>query len=57
MPQLLNYLGEDSRSGSLDWGTFAIYTCESSCADSESDPYKTEFIWLQHFKEDSKDED
>ena len=56
MPQLLNYLGEDSRSGGLDWGTFAVYTCKNSCSGGNR-TYKTEFIWLQHFQDVSTEKE
>ncbi|SPR01306.1 unnamed protein product (mitochondrion) [Plasmodiophora brassicae] len=42
MPQLLNVLGDDS----LDWGTIAIWTCESSCG-SGLDGYVEEHVWRQ----------
>jgi len=53
MPQLLNYLGQDSLEGYLDWGTIAVYTCEKSCGEGMK--YKAEFAWQQDFKADDKD--
>lgn len=55
MPQLLNYVGNDSVLGDLDWGTLAVYTCQKHCAEGPS--YKKEFIWQQDFKGDDKDKD
>uniref|UniRef100_A0A1A9UIZ0 Programmed cell death protein 2 C-terminal domain-containing protein n=1 Tax=Glossina austeni TaxID=7395 RepID=A0A1A9UIZ0_GLOAU len=41
MPQLLNYLNDDS----IDWGTLAIYTCSRSCPLSVG--YAEEFVIKQ----------
>ena len=48
MPQLLSELKLDNslEEKSVDWGTLAVYTCESSCSDG-SKSYKPEFIWKQ----------
>ncbi len=58
MPQLLNYVGDDSVLGDLDWGTLAVYTCEQNCGGDDGPAYKKEFVWQQDFKgDDDKDKD
>jgi len=50
MPQMLNYLKLDAGidQESVDWGTLAIYTCETSCdSSSGSSAYKAEYLWRQ----------
>lgn len=47
MPQLLNHLRVDSPEASIDWGTLAVYTCETSC--DQGHKYCPEFIWKQDF--------
>ena len=47
MPQLLTVLKLDKslNESSIDWGTLAIYTCESNC--NEGPAYSQEFLWKQ----------
>lgn len=45
LPQLLNYLGLEETSTSIDWGTLAVYTCKQSC--SSGPHYREEFLWKQ----------
>jgi len=53
MPQMLNYLGLDSKDGEcVDWGTLLIYTCSKNC--EEGKPYHAEFIWKQHYNTEKK---
>ncbi|RZF36040.1 hypothetical protein LSTR_LSTR005856 [Laodelphax striatellus] len=52
MPQLLCYLKADTIPGCepLDWGTVAIFTCESSCGNEQSEnAYREEFAMKQDF--------
>ncbi|XP_022187876.2 programmed cell death protein 2, partial [Nilaparvata lugens] len=52
MPQLLCFLKADTIPGceSLDWGTVAIFTCESSCgSDQSQNAYKQEFALKQDY--------
>lgn len=51
MPQLLNDLKVDSPEASIDWGTLAVYTCETSC--DQGNKYCSEFIWKQDFTGDN----
>lgn len=47
MPQMLLHLNVDKLDASIDWGTLAVYTCESNCCEGEA--YHEEFLWKQDY--------
>lgn len=55
LPQLLHYLGvDDEATGSLDFGSVAVYSCAASCATAPEGgasagdaAYAEEFVWVQ----------